>query len=100
MGKLTAMKVQRAKPGRHGDGGGLYLVVSDTGARKWVLRIQANGKRHDLGLGSANDVGLAEARDAAHDIRRAVRQGESPLARRRQAQRRIPTFQRGRSHGP
>lgn len=92
MGKLTALKVQRAKPGRHGDGGGLYLVVSDTGARKWVLRIQKNGKRHDLGLGSANDVPLAEAREAANDIRRAVRQGDSPLARRHRARQSIPTF--------
>lgn len=92
MAKLTALKVQRAKPGRHGDGGGLYLVVSDTGARKWVLRIQKNGKRHDLGLGSANDVPLAEAREAANDIRRAVRKGESPLARRQRAQQATPTF--------
>jgi integrase len=92
MAKLTALKVQRAKPGRHGDGGGLYLVVSDTGARKWVLRIQQHGKRHDLGLGSANDVPLAEARETANDIRRAVRQGESPLARRQRARQMIPTF--------
>lgn len=92
MAKLTALKVQRAKPGRHGDGGGLYLVVSDTGARKWVLRIQQHGKRHDLGLGSANDVPLAEARESASDIRRAVRQGDSPLARRQRARQAIPTF--------
>ena len=92
MAKLTALKVQRAKPGRHGDGGGLYLVVSDTGARKWVLRIQKNGKRHDLGLGSANDVPLAEAREAAQDIRRAVRTGQSPLAMRQRAKQAIPTF--------
>lgn len=91
MGKLTALKVQRAKPGRHGDGDGLHLVVSDTGARKWVLRIQKNGKRHDLGLGSAKDVSLAEARDAAQDLRKAVRKGASPLALR-EAQQAVPTF--------
>lgn len=92
MGKLTALKVQRAKTGRHGDGGGLYLVVSDTGARKWVLRIQQNGKRHDLGLGSANDVPLVEAREAASDIRRAVRKGGSPLVWRQRLRQAIPTF--------
>ncbi|MFT5182639.1 MAG: hypothetical protein ACI8S3_002532 [Alphaproteobacteria bacterium] len=30
MGKLTALKVKNAKPGKHGDGDGLFLVVSDT----------------------------------------------------------------------
>lgn len=30
MGKLTALKVKNAKPGKHGDGDGLYLVVSDS----------------------------------------------------------------------
>ncbi len=69
MSKLTAIGVKRAKPGRHGDGGGLYLVVSDTGSRKWVLRFQVNGKRHDIGLGSATSVSLADAREAAEDDR-------------------------------
>jgi len=92
MGNLTALQVKRASPGRHGDGDGLYLVVSDTGSGKWVLRIQANKKRHDLGLGSAANVSLSEARDAAGDIRRAVRSGEDPLAKRRGAEKSLPTF--------
>jgi integrase len=92
MGRLTALQVKRAKPGRHGDGDGLYLVVSDSGSRKWVLRVQANGKRRDLGLGSAGDVSLSEARDAAADMRRAVRRGEDPSAERRRAREAIPTF--------
>ena len=37
-GKLTARKVTTAKSGKYSDGGNLYLIVSDTGARKWVLR--------------------------------------------------------------
>jgi hypothetical protein len=37
-GRLAARKVETAKPGRYSDGGNLYLVVSDTGTRKWVLR--------------------------------------------------------------
>jgi hypothetical protein len=32
-GKLTARKVETAKPGQYGDGTGLYLIVSATGAR-------------------------------------------------------------------
>ena len=34
-GRLTARRVETAKAGKYSDGGNLYLVVSDTGARKW-----------------------------------------------------------------
>ena len=92
MSKLTVLGVKKAGTGRHGDGNGLYLVVSDTGSRKWVLRIQVNGKRHDFGLGSATQVGLSEAREAAEDMRRAIRRGDDPVAARRQAKDAMPTF--------
>ena len=92
MSKLTTLGVKKAGAGRHGDGGGLYLVVSDTGSRKWVLRIQVNGKRRDIGLGSATKVGLSEAREAAEDMRRAIRKGDDPVAARRKAKDGMPTF--------
>ena len=39
MNKLTAKKVQgKLKPGMHNDGGGLYLRVSKSGAKSWILR--------------------------------------------------------------
>jgi Beta-amyloid precursor protein C-terminus len=40
---LTTLKVKNAKPGRHGDGRGLCLVVKPSGAKQWVLRMQRNG---------------------------------------------------------
>ena len=92
MSKLTALGVKRAGTGRHGDGGGLYLVVSNSGSRKWVLRFQANGKRRDIGLGSASTVTLSDARDAAEDIRRAIRKGDDPVATRRREKTTTPTF--------
>jgi integrase len=92
MSKLTALGVKRAGPGRHGDGGGLYLMVSNSGSRKWVLRVQANGKRRDIGLGSGSTVSLADAREAAEDMRRAVRRGDDPIAERRRAKVAMPTF--------
>lgn len=36
--KLSPRKVEIASTGKYEDGGGLRLVVSRTGARKWVLR--------------------------------------------------------------
>lgn len=92
MKRLTIRKVETAGPGRHGDGNGLYLVVSETGSRKWVLRIQVNGRRRDIGLGSASNIGLAEVREAAEDLRRAVRRGEDPLVEKRRSKAIIPTF--------
>ena len=50
--KLTALAVNNAKPGRHADGKGLFLLVKDTGAKSWMLRVQIDGKRRDIGLGS------------------------------------------------
>lgn len=50
---LTAVTVKNAKPGRHADGGGLHLLVKDSGARSWVYRFMLNGKSHDVGLGAA-----------------------------------------------
>ena len=35
---LSAMKVRSAKPGRYGDGNGLYLFVRSPDARFWVFR--------------------------------------------------------------
>ena len=85
-GKLTARGVETAKLGTHGDGGGLYLVVSPKGAKKWVFRFKIRGKQSLMGLGSEELVTLAEARDKAIDARRMVVAGINPIAARRQAE--------------
>ncbi|WP_082697564.1 tyrosine-type recombinase/integrase [Novosphingobium fuchskuhlense] len=90
---LTTLKVKNAKPGRHVDGRGLCLLVKDSGARTWVLRMQRNGRRRDYGLGSALEVSLAEARDAAAELRRQVREGADPVAERRRARKVMPSFE-------
>lgn len=90
---LTVLKVKNAKPGRHVDGRGLCLVVKPSGARTWVLRMQLKGHRRDYGLGSAHDVSLTDARTAAAELRRRVRDGFDPVAERRKARKIIPTFE-------
>jgi integrase len=70
MTKLNARKVETAKAGKYGDGQGLQLSVSESGAKKWILRYSLNGKPHEMGLGSYPLVGLAEARDKAFAGRR------------------------------
>lgn len=52
---LTIKQCINAKPGRLSDGAGLYLLTKPAKrgvTRSWVLRVQADGKRRDIGLGS------------------------------------------------
>ncbi|MFD2134680.1 Arm DNA-binding domain-containing protein [Novosphingobium resinovorum] len=111
MGKLTVFHVRAAKNGRHCDGDGLYLMVNGNRARSWVLRIQHQGRRRDIGLGSV-DLGrrrqddpvhaveilrrkvltLAEARDKAAILRRLTLAGLDPVAERDREVQRSPTF--------
>jgi integrase len=83
MGKLTALKIKRKKkPGRYGDGGGLYLAVNENGAKSWIFMWKKPGKRHAMGLGSANTLSLSEARQEATEARKALLDGENPKAER------------------
>ena len=86
MGKLTALAARAlSKPGRHGDGDGLYLNVAPSGSKSWVQRIVIDGRRRDMGLGPYPAVSLARARAIAHDNRTAVAQGRDPVAEKREA---------------
>lgn len=80
--KLTAQSVKKqTKPGRHSDGGGLYLLVQPNGNRSWVFRWRdrTTSKLRDKGLGPAWDISLQEARDAAKTCRAIVRAGGDPI---------------------
>lgn len=113
MGKLTVAFVKSAKPGRHGDGKGLCLLVKPTGGKSWVLRIQRDGKRQDIGLGSVDTASrspeqhhaslaipilsrrhltLAEAREKADELRKFAKAGRDPIVERDRERRAIPTF--------
>lgn len=63
--KLSARKVATLKePGRYSDGNGLYLRIQPNGSRSWVHRFSVGGKVRERGLGSADEIGLAQARAA------------------------------------
>ncbi len=95
-GRLTARAAASTKPGRYGDGDGLWLVVSPTGARKWVYRFTWLGKVTEMGLGPAGAVPLAEARRLRDEARRTLASGANPIEARRDAKVRArftkPTF--------
>lgn len=90
---LTPVRINALKqPGRYADGNGLYLVIDDGGAKRWLLRTMVHGRRRDIGLGSTRLVTLAQAREEARNLRKIARDGGDPLEARRQAARVVPTF--------
>jgi integrase len=89
--KLSAIKiahlVRAKKPGRHGDGGGLYLQLSRYGGTpSWVFRYRVAGKLREMGLGSLATWSLAEARERARKLRQLRGEGRDPLDERRAGQ--------------
>lgn len=119
MSGLTAAGVRNAKTGRHADGDGLYLLVKPTGARSWLLRVQVDQRRRDIGLGSVDLIGkrdpaeadvsilnrrvltLAEAREKASLLSRLAKAGRDPIAERDKDRSAVPTFKDAtkRCHG-
>ncbi|WP_447554724.1 tyrosine-type recombinase/integrase [Vreelandella sp. EE22] len=87
MGSFTAKKVQslirEAKPGRYGDGNGLYLMIPKAGAAYWMCRYTFAGKRRGMTLGKYSHLSLAEAREQVVETQRAIRNGTDPLAERK-----------------
>lgn len=61
------------------DGGGLYLQVRGLTSKSWIFRYRFDGREREMGLGSLNDVTLAEARDLALEARRLRNSGQDPL---------------------
>lgn len=94
MGKLTATIIgELSEPGRYPDGDGLYLKVSPSGGKSWVLRIQVNGTRRDIGLGDARHVPVKAARLEAAAAKKLAATGVDPLEERRKITKVVPTFE-------
>ena len=105
MHKLTAIEAETiSKPGRHSDGGGLYLSISSEGRRRWVFLYTWRGKLREAGLGRAKEkktrdlesrdaVSLKVARDKAAEGRELVRRGVDPISEwNKPGPERVPTF--------
>lgn len=92
MGRLTVANVRALKdPGRYADGQCLYLYITPTGTKSWIARVQRDGKQRDIGLGAADLVTLAEAREKCRTVRLQVKAGLDPVYERNKT-RGIPSF--------
>jgi integrase len=87
LNRMSAAEVKSAAPGKHADGGGLWLVKQDTGAAQWVLRVTVHGRRREMGLGSFPALTLKEARESAAKWRALVAQEVDPIKQREKERR-------------
>src|SRR5574340_86032 len=85
--RLNARAVETiTECGRHADGGGLYLSISENGGRRWTFLYRWHGKLTELGFGSARDVKLARARELAGQARAKLAEGINPKDARKPAE--------------
>lgn len=90
MGRLTDAQlrawVRAANPiAGKSDGDGLTFTFSAAGVAAWVLRYRHGGKRREVSMGRYPDIGLAEARTRASELRAKV-QGGDDVATLKQAE--------------
>jgi integrase len=91
MGTLTVAKIRAlTRPGRYGDGDGLWLQVRSTDRRSWLFRYMLRGKARAMGLGPVDLISLADARTAAREYRQLLLRGTDPLEHRRRIARVAP----------
>src|SRR6476646_6750483 len=90
---LTAHKVRSiSRAGVYKDGGGLRLIVTANGTKRWELWTSINRRKRELGLGVFPGVSLNDARDEADKIRRAARDGSDLRMQRLDNETRALTF--------
>lgn len=74
---------------------GLYIQITPTGTRSFMLRYsRGGGKRAEMGLGSYPTVSLVDARRIAAETKVAIMQGADPVADRKAAKRETAAAQR------
>jgi integrase len=84
--QLTANKVQKVKaPGMYADGAGLYLQVTGSAAKSWILRYSLRGAAREMGLGSLRKVSLADARRKVAECHKLLDDHIDPIKHRSQA---------------
>lgn len=81
--RFTAREIDALnRPGRYGDGDGLWLQVTAAGTKSWLLRYQRDHRSRHMGLGPYPEVPLAEARKLALEARRLLLRGTDPIEHR------------------
>jgi integrase len=81
---LSAAKVKNLKaPGDYLDGRGLYLQVRSESSKSWLLKFSMQKRAREMGLGSALDFSLADARETRDKYRKLIKVGVDPIEHRK-----------------
>jgi integrase len=79
---LTELAVRNTKPTdkqqKLFDGGGLFLLITPAGGRRWVLKYRMHGREKSLALGTYPEVPLADARKRREVARQKIADGVDP----------------------
>jgi integrase len=89
--KLAPAGIKKLPPGKHCDGGGLWLIVDAEDRRRWTFRFMLNKRAREMGLGPFPTVSLAAARELAEAHRKTVAAKQDPIEVALSA-REVPTF--------
>jgi integrase len=84
--KLTSagLKALVEKPGRYGDGAGLFFRTLGSGKSYWAYRFHVDGREREMSIGPFPEISLAQARAKHMELRRQVIVDKlDPLAERR-----------------
>jgi integrase len=82
--KQVEKLIRAGEPGKHYDGRGLRLEIKGPSSASWVTRYQIDGVTRYMGLGSAFDFTLAEARERNRKLaRQKIADGTDPVRARR-----------------
>jgi integrase len=79
-------KIDKGRPGRYGDGCGLYLNIKSKAVKHWTFRYVRDGRMREMGLGAAHGrdaVSLSDARQKARELWDIHQAGRDPLAERK-----------------
>jgi integrase len=87
LNRLSSVGIKNLAPGKHADGGGLWLHKRTDGGAQWFLRVTVHGRRREMGLGNLSDVSLKEVRLAAEKWRAVAREGKDPIKERERERR-------------
>jgi integrase len=85
---LTDARIRALKPTpkatKHGDSGGLLLVVNPNGSKLWRMVYRFDGKQKQLAFGAWPDVSLGDARSCRDEARKLLAAGVDPSARKKE----------------
>jgi len=93
---LTDTQIRNEKPGEKprklADGGGLYLLLNQTG-KYWRWKYRFQGKEKVMALGVYPAVSLAQARKRHQEARAVLEGGADPMAQKKQPAEQALTFE-------